>query len=299
MIRINNLCKNFESFKVLDNVNMHVEKGSIYGLVGPNGAGKTTLLKTLTDVYRRDEGDVFYNGKVFAGEPEVKERMIFIPDEVFYFMQANIDDMKKFYKGMYACFDTERFERLSEAFPEIDRKKPIRKMSKGMKKQVAFWLAISCKPEVLILDEPVDGLDPVMRRQMWSIILSDVTEHQTTVIISSHNLRELEDVCDHVGIMSHGKIVLEKSLSELQGNVTKLQAVFTGERPELEQEFKILHEQCTGKIYTFIIEGSPEVVEHKITNFLPLFYEALPLTLEEIFIYEMGGEDYAVKEILL
>ncbi|MBP5159100.1 MAG: ABC transporter ATP-binding protein, partial [Lachnospiraceae bacterium] len=145
----------------------------------------------------------------------------------------------------------------------------------------------------------VDGLDPVMRRKPWSLVLADVSEHETTVVISSHNLRELEDVCDHVGIMNGGKVVIEKSLSDLQGGVAKLQVVFNGERPPLEEEFEILSEHTTGKIHTLIVKGAPELAERRLMRFVPLFAEALPLTLEEIFIYEMGGEDDAVKEILL
>lgn len=300
MIEVSKLTKTFDGFEALKEASLKIDKGTIYGLVGPNGAGKTTLLKSITGIYRTDGGHIYIDGMDAYENPDAKEKFVFIPDDLFFFVQANVNDMKKFYKGIYKSFDEERFERLAEVFSGIDRKRTIRKLSKGMQKQVAFWLAISCRPEILILDEPVDGLDPVMRRQVWSLLLADVEEHHTTVLISSHNLRELEDVCDHVGIMSKGKVVLERALSDLQGNVTKLQVVFNGERPELESEFEILHETVTGKIHTLIVKGEPAMVEAKVTNcFVPLFAEALPLTLEEIFIYEMGGEDYAVKEILL
>ncbi len=299
MIEVNNLNKKFEDFEALKDANMHVEKGSVYGLVGPNGAGKTTMLKLITGVYKPDAGTVKICGVDAYDNPAVKDKFVFIPDDLFFFIQANINDMRDFYAGMYSRFDNERFERLASVFSGIDRKQVIRKMSKGMKKQVAFWLAISCRPEIIFLDEPVDGLDPVMRRKLWSLILADVSENETTVVISSHNLRELEDVCDHVGIMNEGRVVIEKSLSDLQGGVAKLQVVFNGERPPLEEEFEILSEHVTGKIHTLIVKGAPELAERRLMRFVPLFAEALPLTLEEIFIYEMGGEDDAVKEILL
>ena len=208
--------------------------------------------------------------------------------------------MMKFYKGIYPTFDGERYAKLKEAFPAVDEKRPIRRLSKGMQKQSAFWLALSCKPDYLLLDEPVDGLDPVMRRQVWSLLMGDVAERGTTVLVSSHNLRELEDVCDHVGLLSHGKVALERSLSDLQGGTVKLQTAFETETPpELPQGVEAIHTEHVGRVYTYIIRGTAEEVEAKFKPLSPLFMEALPLTLEEIFIYEMGGEDYAVRDIAL
>ena len=163
-----------------------------------------------------------------------------------------------------------------------------------MQKQAAFHLAICCRPEVLILDEPVDGLDPVMRRQVWSLILADVAEHGTTVLISSHNLRELEDICDHVGIMDHGKMLLEKSLADMQGNTVKLQLV--GQPPE---GLEILHESHSGRLGTYIIRGTAEAVSETVAASSPAYFDVLPLSLEEIFIYELGGVNYEVKKIIL
>jgi ABC-2 type transport system ATP-binding protein len=163
-----------------------------------------------------------------------------------------------------------------------------------MQKQAAFHLSICCKPEVLILDEPVDGLDPVMRRQVWSLILSEVASQETTVLISSHNLRELEDVCDHVGIMDHGKMLLERSLADMQGNTTKLQIV--GDVPE---DLEVLHESASGRMKTVIVRGSAEEVATRVQTTIPTYFDVLPLSLEEIFIYELGGVNYAVKDILL
>ena len=176
----------------------------------------------------------------------------------------------------------------------------IRRLSKGMQKQVAFWLAMCCRPEYLVLDEPVDGLDPVMRRQVWSLMMSDVSDNGTTVLVSSHNLRELEDVCDHVGILHKGKVLLERSLSDLQDNIVKVQVVFReGDTPVLPSDLEILHTARVGRVYTYIIRGSAGAVGHRMAERRPLMVDVLPLSLEEIFIYELGGEHYAVKEIVL
>ena len=196
MIQVHNLKKKFDHFQALDGVEMHVGKGEIYGLVGPNGAGKSTLIRHLTGVYRPDEGEILIDGEPVYENRRVKEKIAYIPDELFYFMQADTMEMKRFYEGIYPRFDSELFYKMQEFFPTIDVKRNIRRLSKGMQKQVAFWLAICCKPELMILDEPVDGLDPVMRRQVWSILMSEVAKRQMTVLVSSHNLRELEDTCD-------------------------------------------------------------------------------------------------------
>ena len=203
MIRVNNVVKTFGDFRALDGVNLHVKDGAIYGLVGPNGAGKSTIIRHITGIYKPDSGDIEIAGMPVYENPQAKAKFAYIPDDLFYFQQADVMEMKRFYKGIYKTFDEDLFFRIQDAFSNINPKMTIRRMSKGMQKQAAFWLAISCRPELMILDEPVDGLDPVMRRQIWSIIMSDVAEHGTTVLVSSHNLRELEDVCDHVGIMHH------------------------------------------------------------------------------------------------
>lgn len=298
MIQVKQLVKTFEGFRALDGVDMHVEKGNIYGLVGPNGAGKSTLIRHITGVYRPDAGEVLIEGDPVFENKKVKADFAYIPDDLFYFMQANTMDMKRFYEGIYPKFDSKLFYRMQEFFPDINVKRNIRHLSKGMQKQVAFWLAICCKPELMILDEPVDGLDPVMRRQIWSIILSEVAEHEMTVLVSSHNLRELEDVCDHVGIMHHGKIIVERSLSDLQGSVSKIQIACVSGVPKLPENFEVLHISNTGRVYTLIVKGDPKEAEAALMENNPTIVDVLPLTLEEIFIYEMGGADYEVKDIL-
>ena len=299
MIEVNGLKKSFDGFLALSGVDMHVKKGAIYGLVGPNGAGKSTLIRHLTGIYRPDEGEVLVCGRPVFENRQIKAQMAYIPDDLFYFMQADTMEMKRFYEGIYPEFDAKLFYRLQEFFPGIDVKRNIRRLSKGMQKQVAFWLAICCKPKLMILDEPVDGLDPVMRRQIWSMILSEVAEHEMTVLVSSHNLRELEDVCDHVGIMHRGSIWIERSLSDLQGSVSKLQVASTSGMPKLPEHFQVLHMSNTGRVYTMIVKGDPKEAARALTESGTALVDILPLTLEEIFIYEMGGADYEVKDILL
>ena len=295
MVEVKDLKKEFDGFFALDGANMYVERGAVYGLVGPNGAGKSTILRHLTGIYKQDGGSVKIEGEEVYENPKIKEKFAFIPDDIFYFMQANTLEMMRFYRGIYPKFDEKMFYRLMEFFPP---KKSIRSLSKGMQKQVAFWLAVCARPELMILDEPVDGLDPVMRRQIWSIIMADVSERQTTVIVSSHNLRELEDVCDHVGIMHQGKIMLERSLSDLQGSVSKIQVAFQADMPKLPEDFEVLHMSNTGRVYTLIVKGNPKEAKMQLEKMQPMLIDILPLTLEEIFIYELGGVDYEVKDIL-
>ena len=298
MIEVNNVTKKFGDFTALDGLNMHVDRGAIYGLVGPNGAGKSTIIRHLSGVYKQDAGEIRIDGQPVYENEKLKQRFTVIPDEIFFFTQANTMDMMKFYKNLYPTFDEALFKKILNCFPEINPKKMVRTLSKGMQKQVAFMLSIAARPELMILDEPVDGLDPVMRRQIWSLIMSDVAEHGLTVLVSSHNLRELEDVCDHVGIMNHGKILIERSLDELQTSITKIQLAFEDELPTLPPEIQVLKRVSTGRVHTLIVKGEPRAAEQRIAALNPLLMDVLPLTLEEIFIYELGGENYAVKEII-
>ena len=300
MIKVNNVTKTFDGFRALDGLTMTVEQGSIYGLVGPNGAGKSTILRHIMGVYRPDSGSILVDGQPVFENPAVKAKIAVIPDDLYYFPSASTRDMARFDRGMYPAFDGKRYEALREAFPDVDDKQPIRRLSKGMQKQSAFWLALCCQPQVLVLDEPVDGLDPVMRRQVWSLLMGDVAQRGTTVLVSSHNLRELEDVCDHVGILSHGKVLLERSLTDLQDNVVKLQVAFPqAEPPQLPDDLNILHTSQIGRVFTYIVRGNPADIKARMAAYQPLLLEALPLSLEEIFIYELGGEDYAVRDIVL
>ena len=297
MIEVKNLVKTFDGFRALDDLTMTVPRGAVYGLVGPNGAGKSTLLRHLTGIYRPDSGTVTVDGEPVWENPAVKRRIAYIPDDVFYFRSASIADMASFFAGACPTFDWERYEKLRKAF-DLDEKQPIRRFSKGMQKQAAFWLAMSMAPDVLVLDEPVDGLDPVMRRQVWSLVMADVADRGTTVLVSSHNLRELEDVCDHVGILDHGKLLLERSLSDLQENIVKVMIALP-EGQALPQDLNILHDQATGRMHTLILRGDADALEAYLAAAQPQYMDVVPLTLEEIFIYELGGVDYEVKNILL
>ena len=298
MIEVRDIIKKFDGFAALDTATLTVPKGSVYGLVGPNGAGKSTLIRHLTGIYRQDAGSLEIDGQSVWENAALKARIAAIPDDWYFFLQATIRDMMRFYKGFYPNFSTERYEKLKEVFA-IDEKRQIRRLSKGMQKQVAFWLALSAMPDYLILDEPVDGLDPVMRRQVWSLMMGDVSERGTTVLVSSHNLRELEDVCDHVGIMDHGKVLLERSLVQLQDNMVKLQVVFKDGMNEVPADLPVLHASKLGRIHTLIMRMNAEEATARVAAYDPMLIDAVPLTLEEIFIYELGGADYAVKDIVL
>ena len=296
-IEVNKLVKSFDGFRALDGLDMNVPHGAVYGLVGPNGAGKSTAIRHIAGIYRQDSGIVLADGQQVYENPEIKGRMAYIPDEVFYFTQASIADMMDFYRSVYPRFSRERFDELRGAFA-LDPKQPIRKLSKGMQKQAAFWLALALRPELVILDEPVDGLDPVMRRQVWGLLMSEVAENGTTVVVSSHNLRELEDVCDNVGIVNHGRMLTERSLSELQENIVKVQlALADGGR--LPEGLNVLHSSSTGRLQQLILRGNVEEMTNILAAASPLFMDFVPLTLEEIFIYELGGAESEAKNIIL
>lgn len=297
MIEVRNVIKEFDGFRALDNLSMTVPTGSVYGLVGPNGAGKSTIIRHLTGIYRQDSGEITVDGEPVFENPAVKSRISYIPDDIFYYSNASIREMMDFYRSIYPHFDEQRFKKLGEVF-ELDPKRQMRRLSKGMQKQAAFWIAVSLRPDILVLDEPVDGLDPVMRRQIWSIIMADVAESGTTVLVSSHNLRELEDVCDCVGIMNKGKIMIERSLNELQENIVKIQLALP-DGATLPEGLDILHKSSTGRLQSLIMHGTQEELTEKLQAANPLFIDSVPLTLEEIFIYELGGADYEVKDIVL
>ena len=300
MIEARNVVKAFDGFRALDGLTMTVPRGSVYGLVGPNGAGKSTLLRHVTGIYRQDSGEVLLEGEPIYENPAAKARISSIPDELYYFLSASTRDMARFLRGFYPKFDRDRYRTLKEVFSQVDEARPMRRLSKGMQKQASVWLSLWCRPEVLVLDEPVDGLDPVMRRQVWSLLMADVAQEGTTVLVSSHNLRELEDVCDRVGILSHGKVLIERSLTDLQENLVKMQVVFQErELPRLPEDLEVLHVSQVGRIHTLIVRGNATDVTNRLAVYAPILLEALPLTLEEIFIYELGGEDYAVRDIIL
>ncbi len=297
MLEVTDLTKHFGRFCALDGLCMTVPTGAVYGLIGPNGAGKSTLLRHLTGAFRPERGKILLDGEPVYENPAAKARMAYIPDELFFYRASSMASMARFYSGLYGQFDWMRLSRMAQALG-LDTGKPLRAFSKGMQKQAAFVLAVSLRPDVLVLDEPVDGLDPVMRRQLWSLILQDVAERSTTVVVSSHNLRELEDVCDHVGILHRGKLLLERDLGQLQDTLVKVQ-VLLPENAALPPELPVLHASSSGRMRTLILQSSREAAAKTLAPCRPEYFEAVPLSLEELFIYELGGADYEVKKILL
>lgn len=299
MIEVVNLTKTYGKYKALDGLNLHVKQGSVFGLLGPNGSGKTTLIKHLVGVFENETGTVKIEGKDVFDNAEVKGEIIYIPDDVFFFSQYSILEMANFYASLYPNWSWERFETLKQAFP-IDVKRRVTKLSKGMQKQVAFWLSICARPKVMILDEPVDGLDPVMRKKVWNLVLQDVVEYGTTVLVSSHNLRELEDICDHVGIMFNGKMMIERELDNMKSDIHKLQLAYAGDIPEkiLDSE-SILHQTQSGSVIQYIVRGDRTTIINKVRGTNPVILDILPLTLEEIFIYELGDKGYEINNIII
>ncbi len=299
MIDVQNVSKSYEKLEALQDVSLQVKKSSIYGLVGSNGAGKTTLLKIIAGLYKQQKGQVLIDDEKVFENVDVKLKTIFIPDELYFFSQYSIDDMAKYYKSIYPKWNAERFEKLKDAF-NIDTNKRIIRLSKGMQRQVAFWLALSTMPDVLILDEPIDGLDPVMRKKVKNLIIQDVAEREMTVFISSHNLRELEDICDHIGIIHQGKMIIQKELDDLKSDVHKIQVAFKNEIPvKLLDEENVLHKEQRGSVIVSIMRGEKETVLSRLKKYNPVILDILPLTLEEIFIYEMGGVGYEVQDIII
>lgn len=298
MIEVKNLNKSFDGFAALADASFTVPAGSVTGLVGPNGAGKTTVLNHIAGIYRADSGEVTVGGKPVYENRETKRNVVFIPDDVYVPGGMDALEMSKYYAGMYPSFDKETFGRLAERFPAIDVKKNILRMSRGMRKQAAFLLAISARPEVLLLDEPVDGLDPITRKTVWGLLMNEVAERNMTVLVSSHNLRELEDVCDRVIIMNKGRILLESGVDELQNGIMKLQLAYDGEAPELALP-GIMSKRVSGRVTEMIIRGDENEIIKELEKTSPLFIEKLNMSLEEIFINEVGGDDDEFKKILV
>ncbi|MGN8645214.1 ABC transporter ATP-binding protein [Gracilibacillus sp. HCP3S3_G5_1] len=299
MIQVQNIVKKFEKEVVLHDVSLKIQKGSIYGLLGSNGAGKTTLLKTIAGIIKQNEGAVELERKPIFENVELKERMIFIPDALFFFSHYTVKQMANFYMDIYPKWNQERFQQMQHLL-DLDADRKIQRFSKGMQRQVAFWLSLCAMPDYLILDEPFDGLDPVIRRKIKSWIIQDVAEREMTVLVSSHNLKEVEDICDAVGILHRGKLLLEKDLDELKSDIHKVQLAFKQEvNPTQFEGLNILHEEKRGSVYLCIIRGDYKQVEAVIEQYNPVVFDILPLTLEEIFVYEMEGVGYAIENILL
>lgn len=291
LITAKNVVKKFDKFTALNHFNMNVPEGSIYGLVGPNGSGKTTTIKHLIGMYKQDEGEILVNDEKVYDNEKVKSKIAYISDDLYFFHGYSIKDMAKFYSKIYRDFSFEKFNELQKVF-NIDIKRKVNKLSKGMKKQVAFWLTISCSPEIMILDEPIDGLDPIMKENVWKILLEEVQKRKMTVIISSHNLKELENVCTNIGIMKNGEMVLEKELEKKDNNIQKVQIVFSNNSQigKIREKLSILKEEKVGSVYYFIVKGEQKEIEEILNKYKLTLMEFLPLSLEEVFMFENGGE---------
>ncbi|UOQ85386.1 ABC transporter ATP-binding protein [Gracilibacillus salinarum] len=299
MIQVQNVIKKFEKDKVVDNVSLQIAKGSVYGLLGSNGAGKTTLLKIIAGIMKQQEGAIHIERKTVFENIELKDRIIFLPDSLYFFSHYTVNQMASFYQNLYSSWNQQRFEQLQQVL-ELDPKQKIQRFSKGMQRQVAFWLALCAMPDYLILDEPFDGLDPVIRRKIKSWIIQDVAEREMTVLVSSHNLKEVEDICDEVGILHKGALLLQKGLDDLKADIHKVQIAFKQEvDKELFANMDILYQEKRGSVYVFIIKGEYQYVENQISSMSPVIFDMLTLTLEEIFIYEMEGAGYAIENIIL
>lgn len=298
MINVQNLSKGFEDLEAVQNVSLSISEGSIYGLLGSNGAGKTTLLRVLSGILLQDSGSLSINNEPVFENENVKNTMFFIPDSPYFFSQYTINQMAKFYSTVYSNWNEERYQKLKDVF-QLDPNKKIHKFSKGMKRQVAFWLALSTMPKILILDEPFDGLDPVMRRKVKNLMIQDVAERNMTIIVSSHNLREVEDICDHIGILHKGTLLLQKDLDDLKSDIHKVQIAFQNDEEDKYRGMDILYKEERGSVTLVIVRGKENEIVSQLKKHNPIIFDILPLTLEEIFIYEMGDQGYAIQNILV
>ncbi|MBB6176289.1 ABC-2 type transport system ATP-binding protein [Anoxybacillus tengchongensis] len=299
MIQIHDVSKRFGEFEAIKDVTFFVPKGSIYGLLGSNGAGKTTLMKMMAGIYKQNKGTITIDGEPIFENIKQKERMIFLPDTLYFFPNTTIRQMADFYRHIYPKWNEERFYKMQELFP-INMNQKIHRMSKGMQRQVAFWLTFSAMPDVLILDEPLDGLDAVMRQKVKNILFQDVAEREMTVVISSHNLFEVEDLCDRIGILHNGSIIIEKELDNLKTNIHKVQVAFHGQTPSsFLKQMDVVYQEYRGSVLLCIVRGKEEQIIAHIQKHEPILFDLLPLTLEEIFIYEMGEKGYDIENILV
>lgn len=299
MIKANGLTKRFEDMTALEELTTEIKEGSIYGLVGSNGAGKSTLLRLIAGVYQADEGTIEVDGENVFENEALKNQIFFLADELFFFPGATMDSMAKFYKSVYTSWSDEYYKKLCDIFP-IKPDKKIAAFSKGMQRQTALILALSCRPSILMLDEAFDGLDPVIRNLLRKLLAEDVAERNSTVIISSHNLRELEDLCDQVGVLHGGRILFQRDIDDLKLGFHKVQCAF---KPAIGRDsfagLELLQFETRGSLVNLIARGTKEEIVEEIEKLNPLFVESVSLTLEEVFIHEMEAVGYDYSNILL
>lgn len=288
MISVTNVNKAFDGFPALADLDLHVRKGSIYGLVGTNGAGKTTLIKHVMGILKQDEGAVTIEEEPVYENLNLKKRMGYIPDDLYFFASYNLKESARFYRSLYPNWNKDRYQHMVSQF-ELSETRRLSKFSKGMQKQAAFVLTMSTMPDYLILDEPIDGLDPIVRKLVWKYVVEDVAEREMTVLVSSHNLKEMEGICDSIGILSKGHMMIERDLDELKSDIHKVQVAFREPLASPYQDLNVLHKESRGAVDLLIVRNRKEQVEDVIRRNHPLIFDLLPLSLEEIFIYELGG----------
>lgn len=298
MIELKGVTKRFDSFTALDNVDLTVETGTAFGLLGSNGAGKSTILRLLSGIYRQEGGEVLIDGSEVYSRPDVKERVFFINDETIQFGGYTLKALKNFYKGFYPNFSEEIFEKLRETI-KLPLDKKIDTFSKGMKRQAIVIIALACRTDYLLLDEAFDGLDPTMRIIVKRMLVDAMLDRKLTTVISSHNLKEINEVCDSVALIHHGKVLFSRDLDSVKGNIHKIQAVFPEEYTEKEAfpELDVLHFEKSKSVLYLIVRGSEEEIREKLAGKNPVVLDVIPLSLEEIFIYEMEGMGYDVNGI--
>ncbi len=294
MITTEKLSKNFSGFKALESITCSIPDGSIYGMVGSNGAGKSTFLRIITGVYQPDSGTALIDGKPVWENPEVKKRIAYVPDELYFLAGASISRMEKMYKSLYPTFDADKCRKLTKLF-ELDSKKPLNTFSKGMKRQAATLLALSIQPDYIFFDETFDGLDPVMRNLVKKLICDDVIERNATAVITSHSLRELEDTCDQLALLHKGGLVLQNDVENLKTEQYKIQAAFhqNYEKEDFERMgINVQRFTRQGSVINMIVKSDREAANAKLRSLNPILLEILPLSLEEVFTFEMDALGY-------
>ena len=298
MIKITNLTKSYGNKKVLENLNCTIKTGSIYGLVGANGAGKSTLLRIINDVFEKDSGCIEIDGKVLNGEAELKQKLVFVPDDLFFFNGYTLMDMANFYKDMYQMFDMEYLKELAEIL-KLNINEKINNFSKGMKRQCALICAIATNADYMFFDETFDGVDPVVRNLLKKIVIKQMEKKETTIIMTSHNLRELEDICDNLGLLYKGGILFESDIDTLKTNMFKVQISLREDfDKDIFKNFDVMNFKKIGSVGSIIIKGEQEKVKEELEKLNPIILDFLPLTLEEMFIYEMEVLGYEFNQVV-
>lgn len=296
MIKVENVEKYYGKIKALNGVSLNVKDGSIYGLIGTNGSGKSTLLRTMAGIFRAEKGKIEIDGENIYENPILKRRIVYISDDQFIIPSSTAEDVKDFYKNMYPNFDTEEFDKLTDRF-SLDRKRQIMGFSKGMKKQLDIISAVSSRPDYIYLDETFDGLDPVVREEVKRMLAYESAERGMSSVIASHNLREIEDICDAISLLHKGDVVISNDIDSIKTEYIKIQAIFTEEKTEEDfKELSVVNLSRSGSFYTIIARSDSFLAEHIVKSFSPVFYEVIPLTLEEVFITEMEEKGYGFAE---